>query len=169
MGKKKRAAKPDEHTALLLARVAHEQRWAYARWVEHVPFPTMAADTLRSPDEGGLGYYLSAGALRGLVAKYREEQGDIVGTREEQRERDAIMLDRLEATAVASFAKAAQLGDFDEKAAAAILRVQERRAKLLGTDSPTEVAASVVVRDAVTEELNDMLVRAGRRPLKVEK
>lgn len=169
MSKKKRAAKPDERTALLVARVAHEQRWAYARWVEHVPFPTMAADTMRSPEEGGLGYYLSAKVLRSLVATYREEQGDIVGTREEQRERDAITLDEQERDARRAIRRAQEVGALDVHAHALLLKVQERRAKLLGTDSPTEVAATVTVRDAVTEELNDMLARAGRKPLKVEK
>jgi hypothetical protein len=169
MGKKKHAKREAAaRTELLVAKVATEQRWAYARWVDHVPFPTMAADSMRPVEEGGLGYYLAAGVLRTLVASYREEQGDILGTRDEQRERDAITLDRLEANAARAVARAAELGALDVHATALILKVQERRAKLLGTDSPTEVAASVTVRDGVAEELNAMLERAGKKPLKVK-
>lgn len=55
-------------------------------------------------------------------------------------------------------------------AALAQLRaVGESRRKLLGIDAPQQIKADIVMHDAVTEELNAMLARAGRPPIEVEK
>lgn len=46
-------------------------------------------------------------------------------------------------------------------------RAQMREAKLFGLDAPTEAKLEVTTRDAVTDELNEMLARAGHKPVDV--
>lgn len=45
--------------------------------------------------------------------------------------------------------------------------VSESRRKLLGLDAPAKTDVQVTMRDAVTDELNAMLARAGREPIEV--
>lgn len=165
MGKKKRA----EHADLVSVRVMREQDWAYAQWLEHVSWQGMRVKASAPPEHGGLGYDLSLAALRGLVAGYREREGLVELTRAEVRERRGHDLDLLHRAARASMRKAAEAGALDVHAAKLLLDVGRDEAKHYGTDEPVKIEADVTTHDAVTEELNAMLARAGRPPIEVEK
>lgn len=82
-----------EPSGLTPARVATEQAWAHARWLERLSFAQMRVVAQLPPDEGGLGYTLSESALRGLVTGAREARGDISMSREERIERHATEVD----------------------------------------------------------------------------
>lgn len=152
---------------LIETRVLREQDWAYEQWLEHVSWQGMRARVNRHPDDGGLGYDLSIDALRGLVAGYREREGLVELTRDEARERRAHDLDLVHRAARASMRKAATVGALDVHAAKLLLEVGRDEAKHYGTDEPVVAKVDVTHRDAVTEELNAMLARAGRDPIKV--
>lgn len=53
------------------------------------------------------------------------------------------------------------------RAEAELRAVAESRRRLLGTDAPTSVKVDVVQHDAIVEELNAMLERAGHKPMEV--
>jgi hypothetical protein len=180
----------------ILPQVLREQRWAYERRIEHYDWAAMRMLANRDVEDGGLGYDLSEQALRGLVRAYRNAMAEVeVEDLEEHRARELVDLDRqhreiLQLTEPVDWqatAKAAAAYGYrdvheavraepgliclrDEKtrlAAWAQLRaIGESRRKLLGLDAPQQIKADVVVRDAVTEELNAMLARAGRKPVK---
>lgn len=171
MGKKKRAPEAPTDTAadLIAARVLVEQDWAYAQWVQHATYQQMRV-RVSEPPPRGLGYDLSLEALRGLVAGYRARAGDLAMTREEHRERELHDLDILQQEAARAMLEARQNPPVDAQgnimpfalnAAKLFADLGEKRRKLLGLDEPVKVEADVTHRDAVMEELDAMMTRAG--------
>lgn len=162
MSKKKSAA-------LLEARVATEREWAYARWLERLTWAQMRQAAILPPERGGLGYDLSPSALKGLVTQARADMGDTAMSREERVERMQAENDSMMRQLKAEIAEAVKTwGTIPEKAAKLLLDYQKREVELHGLAAATQVEATVVHKDAVTEELNAMLVRAGRKPIEVE-
>lgn len=160
--------KADDRQALLEARVVAEQEWAHARWLEHRSYRQMRTMAALPVEEGGLGYDLSLDSLRGLVAGYRATHGEQTMTKAEYIERELHDLDVAQQLALASMQRAAEIGALDAGAVKLYAELGAQRRKLLGLDAPIEAKVDVVHRDAVTEELNDMLKRAGRKPVKIE-
>jgi hypothetical protein len=165
--KSKRTAPPEASAPadLVAVKVMREQEWAYAAWLAHVPFAQMRVEVAKPPSEGGLGYELSVQALRGLVTGYRARVGDLSATREEQIERELHDLDAIQRAAGLSLARAEAAEALDVHAAKLYLDAGAQRRKLLGLDAAVKVEAEVTHRDAVAEELNAMLGRAGRDPI----
>lgn len=166
MGKKHRA-EPREGADLIAVKVMREQDWAYERWLEHLSYQQMRVRAAWTPSDGGLGYDLSIAALRGLVAGYREREGIAELTRAEVRERRGHDLDLVHRAARASMRKAANVGALDVHAAKLLLEVGRDEARHYGTDEPVKIEAEVTTRDAVADELNAMLARAGKDPIEV--
>jgi hypothetical protein len=173
--KAKRASESSDD--LLLARVLHEQEWAHARWLAHEPWAIMRQTAQRSPAEGGLGYDVSLQALKGLVEGYRARVGDLSADREAHLERELHDLDMLQREAARAIMEQRQAPPVDAQgnvkpfaidAVKLYADLGEKRRKLLGLDAATKIEADVVHRDAVTEELNAMLVRIGESPIEVE-
>jgi hypothetical protein len=154
--------------AMLAARTLHEQEWAHARWLEHRSYQQMRMMAGKPIEEGGLGYDLSLDSLRGLVAGYRATHGEQIMTKAEYIERELHDLDVAQQLALAAMQKAATDNTLDAAAVKLYADLGAQRRKLLGLDAPIEAKVDVVHRDAITEELNDMLKRAGRKPLKTE-
>lgn len=50
-------------------------------------------------------------------------------------------------------------------ALAGLERVGAERRKLLGLDAPSQLVVDITNHDAITDELNEMLARAGRKPI----
>ena len=164
MSKKKHAT-----AELIEARVAREQEWAYyQRVVAGLPYPSIRALANRDPDEGGLGYDLSSGALVSLVAQYRAAQGEIVGTREERIERRQLEIDAVAREARASIQRAAEVGELDVHASKLLLDARAAEAKMHGDDAATKIEAEVVTRDGVMQDLNAALVAMGETPIEVD-
>jgi hypothetical protein len=183
---------------LVEVRVMAEQRWAYERRMERLSYRAMRSLVIEAPP-AGLGYDLSEHQLKALVTGYRERMAGLeVETLEEHREREladldeqhralVALLDPVDRVASAKVAAGLGFASVEELARAEpallVLRddkvriaalsslraVGESRRKLLGLDAPTQLKAEVTVRDAVTEELNEMLARAGRKPITEEK
>lgn len=163
--------KKAKRNELIAVKVLHEQRWAFEQRLAHLSYHDMRLKASKPAASGGLGYDVSEHRLKGLVAGYRERMAEVEAVElEEHRERELNDLDVVQRLAFASMRKAAEHPEFpslDKDAAALYLKTGESRRKLLGLDAPQQVKAEVVVKDAVTEELNAMLERAGRKPIKV--
>lgn len=154
---------------LIAVRVLAEQRWAYEQRLAHLSYREMSMRTIRPEDEGGLGYYLSASALKARVTKYREDMREaLTEDREEHRERELADLDLVQRLALEAMRKGAALGVLDDKASTLYLKAGAERRKLLGLDAPVESKVDVTVHDAVTDELNAMLAEAGIPPIESE-
>lgn len=177
--------KKAKHTELIAVRVEAEQRWAYAQRMAHLSYNEMRVKSSRHPEDGGLGYQLSEHALKALVNGYLEKMREVhevnveeLVTREladlDMQQRRAAVVAELAAEHLAAVRDDPEapgrlsvdagklLLDADAKARA----IGESRRKLLGLDQPTRIEADVTVKDGVLEELNAMLGRAGRKPIK---
>jgi hypothetical protein len=163
-----KASKRKHSDELIAVKVMREQDWAYERWLEYVSYQAMRVQAAHPPAEGGLGYDLSLAALEGLVKGYREREGLSELTRDEARERRAHDLALVMRSARASMRNAAKVGALDVHATKLMLEAGRDLAKHYGTDQPITVEANVTHRDAVTEELNAMLVRLGEAPIEVD-
>lgn len=187
--KPKRAAAPSG-AELVEARVIREEEWALEAWRARVTFPEMRRLALRPPELGGLGYAMSESALRSLVAQARQRHGDTTMSREERVERQQMEIDaRARAArhdlnrAHAALAepmpddtaepeeralywkKIEAAGKLVETADRRLAQAMKDERDLHGLNAPTRIEADVTTRDAVTEELNAMLTRAGREPI----
>lgn len=166
---------------LIALRTLAEQRWAYDARMAHLSYRDMRRRVAEAPPVG-LGYDLSEHTLKALVAGYRERMTDVHAIDlDEHRERELEDLDIAQRRtdlvaelAAKSLARAAELEALDVHGGKLLLdatsqrrTIGESRRKLLGLDAPTQVKADVIVHDAVTEELNAMLARAGRDPIEV--
>jgi|SRR5690606_34444652 len=81
-----------------------------------------------------------------------------------------VVHDREDAEALASMAaERRQIARELESAQRRLDSAQERETKLAGLAAATELKVDVTTRDAVTEELNAMLERAGRKPVEAER
>lgn len=173
--------KKAKRAELIAVRVEAEQRWAYAQRMAHLSYTEMRAKSALHPDAGGLGYPLSEHALKGLVNTYLEKMREVheVNTQElVQRELADLDMQQRRAAIVAelaaeSMARAHEIDALDVHGGKLLLEadakaraVGESRRKLLGLDQPTRIEADVTVKDGVLEELNAMLGRAGRKPIK---
>ena len=172
MGKKAKRAE------LISVKVLHEQRWAYERRLEHLSYHEIRVLSANMPEHGGLGYDVSEHRLKGLVAGYRERMAEVeaeeLGEHRARELHDLDMIQReagraIDATRANPPVDAqGNLITFNDKAVARYLEVGRERRKLLGLDQPVKAEIEVTTRDAVTEELNAMLARAGRPPIEVE-
>lgn len=154
---------------LILASVMREREWAYdRRIVDALAWPAIRSLALRPVELGGIGRDVGIATLKGLVAAHRADQGEIIGTREERIERRQHELDTLALAARASLAKAAAVGALDVHAAKILLDTRAAEAKMHGDDAALRIEADVTTHDAVTDELNAMLARAGRAPMEVD-
>lgn len=159
---------------LIAVQTLREQRWAFDARRAHLSYREMRTLANRPEREGGLGYDLSEHALKRLVDGYRERMTEVEAINiDEHRERELADLDLVQREAAATIRatnaaidRAAEIGALDVHATklklGAIDRyrvVGESRRKLLGIDAPQQIKADVVVRDALTEELNEMLAR----------
>lgn len=168
---------------LISVREMAAQRWAYERRLEHLSYREMAELAAAPEGFGGLGYLLSEAQLKGLVMRYRDRMAEIEeASLDEHRERELADLarsqrriDAVAKLAAKAMGKADELEALDVHAAKILLdaeakgrAVGESRRKLLGLDAPQQVRAEVVVKDAVFDELNDMLARAGAEPIRTE-
>lgn len=162
MGKRKNR----QHAELVAVRVLREQEWAFARRLEHKSYHQMRELASRPESAGGLGRDVSEHTLRKLVEAYRDRMAEVeVVNLAEHRERELHDLDLAQQLCRAAMAKAAEDGRIDVSATALFAKLGESRRKLLGLDMPVESRVEVVHHDAVAEELNAMLARAGRGPV----
>jgi hypothetical protein len=158
--------KPEhDRDAVILARVLREREWCYAGWLAHKTWTQLRVEAARPESEGGLGYDLSIQAIKGLVEAARADRGDLHLDRDAHIERELHDLDVAQQLALSSLKKAASIGALDVHAAKLYAELGRDRRKLLGLDAATKIEAEVTHRDAVTEELNAMLARAGREPI----
>ena len=180
----------EKSTDLVEARVIREEDWALDAWRARRSFPDMRRLAMLPLEEGGLGYALSESALRGLVAQARKRHGDTTMTRDERVERQQMEIDERARAARYDLARAHaaltepepdEYAEPEERALywkriEAATRLVESADKRLaaamkderdlhGLNAPTRIEADVTTRDAVTEELNAMLERAGRAPV----
>lgn len=161
--------KKAKRNELIAVKVMHEQRWAFEQRLAHLSYRDMRVKASLPPARGGLGYDVSEHRLKGLVTGYRERMAEVDAIElDEHRERELHDLDVVQRLALASMQKAASLEALDVHGTGIFLKAGAERRKLLGLDAPQQIKAEVVVKDAVTEELNAMLERAGRKPIKVE-
>lgn len=182
---------------VLRVKVMQEQEWAYARKLEHYSYREMAILTYAEPARGGLGYGLSANACRGLVAGYVERMKETLeDSAAETMARELADLDAQQRALMRltspideprsmlvaktlGFSSIEELAEHsplnvvfrDDKVAIAALSqaraVGESRRKLLGTDAALKV--DVTTHDGLQVELEEMLARAGAKPLTPEK
>lgn len=184
-----KAAKLD---ALLEARTAHEQTWALELWMGRHTWAQMRRLAGAPPEKGGLGYDLSESALKGLVAGAREARGDLTMGRAERIERQAAEVDERARAARHDFAAAyervraldaaiVEAPDAEtvrdlvaqragvaadlERADRRLDAVHAREARLFGLDQPAELEVKVTQHDALVDELNAQLARAGKKPI----
>lgn len=154
-------------TDLLEQRVAFEQQWIYDAHLAGHTKPHIRALAMRPASEGGLGRIITFSEIRAAIDAIRQSNGSIIGTKDERVEKASLLLDEQIELALAARAQAAAMDppriDYDaEKMLQAAL---DRKSKLHGDDAATRIEADVTHRDAVTEELNAMLIRAGRDPV----
>lgn len=162
-------SKKAKRSELIAVKVMAEQRWAYERRLEHYSYRDMASLVMRPVEAGGLGYPLSESALKGLVRGYRERMADVEAEDlDEHRARELADLDLAQRLALVAMRAAAQAEELDVTATTLYLKAGESRRKLLGLDMPVTAKVDVTVHDAVTEELNAMLSRAGRPPIEMK-
>ena len=172
-GKKKRereappAATPAE---LIEERVAREQAWAFDLYLARFGFHQMCVLSGRPVEDGGLGYYLTESALRGLVRGAREARGDVDLTVDERRERQLAEVDVRIRLARADLEAAREMGDAKgvESADRRLHAAQELEAKIAGTFAAQRIEADVTNHDGVQRELEEMLARNGRPPATVQ-
>lgn len=158
--------KREQLAELVALRTLQEQRWAADRRLEHLSYRAMRERAARPESAGGLGRDLSEHRLKRLVEDYRERMAGVeVVELAEHRERELHDLDMVQRYALAAMEKAASASAFDEKAVDKFLKAGAERRKLLGLDMPVVAKVEVVHKDAVTVELNEMLARAGRKPM----
>lgn len=170
---------------MVLAQVAHERRWTYEHWMDHVPIGEMRRLSAHDPDRGGLGYELSESALRGLLRMAQAENG--VGEHDKAVEL-ARELEDIEAETLtvngsiqrlgASILDLAEMSDgrvIHEKAELLLYKALQRRAvlrdqrvKLLGLNAPEKSEVDVTIHDAVTDELNAQLAALDLPPIRDE-
>lgn len=183
------------YNELVAVRVLHEQGWAYEQRLAHVSYRAMRIAANAAPGAGGLGYDLSEHALKSLVGGYRARMADVLATDlDEHRERELADLDAQHRALAAlvdpidrnATLKAGQVEGFDGVdaivahapelvvlrsdatvigALAALRQIGESRRKLLGIDAPASLKVDVTQHDAVVDELNAMLARAGKTPI----
>jgi len=153
---------------IIVARVVHEEQWAYDRRSERLGIRQIARLSALPPEQGGLGYPLSETVVRSRVEAYFSRIRSSLQTGvEERRARQEEEIDDLIRLAVADIRAARAAGDVRASAEAEmrLLRYQEREAKIFGTDAPQRIETEVTTRDAVADELDAMLARMGRDPL----
>lgn len=151
---------------LVAVRTLKEQAWAYARSLEHLSYREMRRRATLAPDDGGLGYDISEGALKRLVSGYVESMREVLTLDREaelaritanyenrQRVYSAILSDPASTTSSRFAAlNAMRLEDAD-------------RRKFLGLDQPVEVKVETTSRDGVIDDLNLALARLGESPV----
>lgn len=135
------------------------------------------------------GLVKSARARHGDLSMTREERAERMQEEIDERNRRAsfdlaqahaaLNAPPIELTGMETPAEVAKLREADAKireAAAKMLESADRRLAaaqrderdLHGLNAPTKIEAEVTTRDAVTDELNAMLIRAGRDPIEVD-
>ena len=151
---------------LVAIRTLREQEWTYNVWRQRLGYSEMRRRSTLDVVDGGLGYELSESQLKTRLDGYRTRMKPVLEAHvDEHRERQRAELDELSRLAQATLAQAARDGKLDRDAARLLLDIQVREAKLLGLDAPQQIQAEVVTNNAVTDELNAMLLRAGRKPI----
>lgn len=186
MSKKPPKAKKQARTAELIeARVLREREWCWQAYVAGYPYPVISTMSGLPESEGGLGRMLHVSAVKTLVAQYRAEQGEIIGTREERIERRQMRLDALGLQATQALTAPSEITvDMDSKerreqriaearwrgdAAKLLLDVMAAEGKMHGDDAALRIEAEVTTRDGVLDELNASLAMLGMDPVeKVE-
>lgn len=159
-----------ESRDLIAVRVLREQEWAYARRLEHLSYQQMRVLVNEPAERGGLGYDLSLQALKGLVKGYRDRMREVAAVDlDEQRERELHDLDVMQRALGRQLAVDERDGKRLDPALVREYRAlgAERRA-LLGLDAPTVARVELTDHAAVTAELNEMLVRAGHKPIETD-
>ena len=154
-------------TDLIEARVAHEQQWIYDAHLAGHTKPMIRALALRPVEEGGLGRVVSFGEVRAAIDAIRSSNGSIIGTKDERVERASLLLDEQIALGLAARRRAAAEDRIDYDAEKLIASALDRKAKLHGDDAATKIEADVTTHDALADELNAMLARAGRDPVPI--
>jgi hypothetical protein len=163
MGKKRQAE-------LIALRTVREQEWAYRGWLAHLTLDQMRALSGRPESEGGIGHELSPHAVKNRLDGYRERMREVYETNVElERSRiDEGYEARMQGYRL--IVANPETSTANRLAAIAAMRDEDReRRKYLGLDKPVESRVEVVSQDAVTEELNAMLARMGRPPIKAPK
>lgn len=164
-----KAKKKREHASpraeLIEARVLREREWCWSAYVAGYPYPVIRTMTILPPDQGGLGYSLEVSTIKTLIAEYRAERGDIIGTREERIERRQMRLDQIALDAQAAMRRAREAEEFDAQAAKALLEVGAAEGKMHGDDAALRIEADITTRDGVLDELNASLAALGMDPV----
>jgi hypothetical protein len=155
-------------TDLLEARVAREQAWIYEAHLAGHTKPHIRALALAAPEDGGLGRTISFAEIRAAIEAVRQSNGSIIGTKEERVEKASLLLDEQIELALAARRIAAAESRIDYDAEKLLVTALDRKAKLHGDDAAQRIEADITTRDAVAEELNAMLARAGRDPIPIE-
>jgi hypothetical protein len=151
---------------LIAVRVLREQEWVYRAWLAHLPITRMQELSARPEHEGGLGYPLGPHALKGRLEAYHERMREVyeVNVAMERTRIDQGYELRMQGYAILIADPQTRTGE--RLAAMAAMRAEdEGRRKYLGLDKPVVIEANVVNHDAVTRELNEMLVRMGEDPI----
>lgn len=195
MSKKPKPKPPPAAAELVHARVLREQRWAFERRRERLRWDQIADLAMRPPAEGGLGYARSPRQLKAAYAIHVAEVVELEeATRPEATTIALATLDAIEreyvsmagvVDAAATEARKRELiaegadpvlvadvvvlrsEDARGKALDGVLKVHDRRTKLLGLDAP--IAVDVTHHDATIDELNDALGRLGEAPIPTPK
>lgn len=179
---------------LIEARVIAEEDFALEAWRARIPFPEMrrrALDVLGyTLSESALRSLVkSARARHGDLSMTREERAERMQEEIDERARRARFdlakwhaaaqepqperseyfdsidyRDALKAWGARIEAANKAIAEADRRLAAA----QKDERDLHGLNAPTRIEAEVTTRDAVTDELNEMLARAGRPPIEVD-
>lgn len=176
-----------------LAETLNEARWAYERRAERMTYQAIADLTGADRAAGGLGKSIGLKAIRRRVREYAETLAVVVDdeTRDEQRARELEDLDNQQRAFVAllgrvdeaaslqrAFAMNTSLDTLREsrpdllvlrdervimRALENLRTVGESRRRLMGTDAPTKIEATVDVADdrAIKAELNSSLLSLG--------
>lgn len=154
--------------AVVAAKVAVEEEWAYDRRTERLSWRQMRDLASLPIERGGLGYPLGIGTLKVRADAYFDQMRNTMrfGV-EERRSRQEGEIDELIRLAIGDIKAARLAGDVRASAEAEtrLLRYQEREAKIFGTDAPQRVEAEVTTRDGILDELNASLVALGMDPV----
>lgn len=156
--------------AVVAAKVATEEEWAYDRRSERLSWRQMRDLAPLPVERGGLGYPLGIMTLKTRADAYFEQIRSTlrVGV-EERRSRQEAEIDELIRLAVGDIKTARQAGDVkaSAEAEARLVRYQEREAKIFGTDAAQRIEAEITTKDGVLDELNASLVALGLDPVDV--
>lgn len=155
-------------TDLIEARVAAEQQWIYDAHLSGMTKPRIRALALEPVESGGLGRVVSYSEIRAAIDAVRAANGSIIGTKEERVERASLILDEQIMLGLAARRAAALENRIDYDAEKMIQAALDRKMRMHGDDAATKIEAEVTTRDAVAEELNAMLLRAGRDPVPLD-